>query len=60
MLRALSAIVVAALLASPAPRAAAQAPSAAGTPSGFHVLEATIDGVHAALSSAAARWSVST
>jgi Asp-tRNA(Asn)/Glu-tRNA(Gln) amidotransferase A subunit family amidase len=51
MLRALSAIVVAALLASSVPRAAAQAPSAAGTPSGFHVLEATIGDVQAALKS---------
>ena len=48
MQKPLSAIVVAALLASSAPRAAAQAPGAAGTPTGFRLLEATIDDVQAA------------
>ena len=43
--------VVAALLASPAPRVAAQAQGAAGTPAGFHVLETTIGDVHAAFRS---------
>jgi len=51
MQKPLSAIVVAALLASSAPRAAAQAPNAAGTPAGFRLLEATIDDVQAALKS---------
>jgi amidase len=51
MLSSLSAIIVAALLASSAPRAAAQALGPAGTPTGFHLLEATIDDVRAALKS---------
>ena len=51
MQKPLSAIVVAALLASSAPRAAAQAPNAAGSPAGFRLLEATIDDVQAALKS---------
>jgi amidase len=43
--------VVAALLASAASRVAAQAPGAAGTPAGFHLLETTISDVHAAFRS---------
>jgi amidase len=49
MLRSLGTTAVTALLASFAPHAAAQAPGAVDT--GFHVLEATIDGIHAALRS---------
>jgi hypothetical protein len=50
MLRSLSAIIVVVMLASPS-SAAAQAPSPASTPTGFHFLEATIDDVQAALKS---------
>jgi amidase len=51
MLRSLIAIIVAALLASSASRAAAQAPGPAGTLTGFHLLEATIGDVQAELKS---------
>ena len=51
MQKPLSAVVVAVLLASPAPHVAAQAPGAAATPTGFRLLEATIDDVQAALKS---------
>ena len=51
MPRSLIAIIVAALLASSAPRATAQVPGPAGTPTGFHLLDATIGDVQAELKS---------